>query len=194
MPDPGSATPIGSGVFEYNPKKLMISGSGIPSVTATTHARIYADLSGKYATGLALANVSGSNASISIRAFQMDGKTQVGASPGPVQLPINGYKAAFANEFVSELPEGFTGVLDITSPYPFAALTIRTLMNSSDSFLMTTFPVADANRTAPSPVVFPRIADGDGYTTQFILLSPNGAASTTLRLYGSDGSPMELEQ
>jgi hypothetical protein len=193
IPNTGTSTPVGSGVFAYNPDNLLVSESGIPAATATTHARIYADLSGQYKTGLAIANVSGSDSSITIQAFQMDGVTAAGTSNGPVLLSTNGYNAAFADEFVSGLPEGFTGVLDITSASPFAALTVRMLMESGDNFVMTTFPVADVNQPAPSPVVFPRIADGDGYTTQFILLSPNGAASTTLRLYDQNGTPIGIE-
>jgi hypothetical protein len=53
---------------------------------------------------------------------------------------------------------------------------------------MTTFPIADANTAAPSPIVFPQIADGGGYVTQFILISPIGGASTTLHFYSDDGT------
>jgi hypothetical protein len=67
-------------------------------------------------------------------------------------------------------------------------------MESSARFVMTTFPVADVNKPAPSPVVFPRIADGDGYTTQFILVDPGGAASTTLHLYDESSAPTDLGQ
>ena len=123
----------------------------------------------------------------------MDGVTAAGTSNGPVLLSTNGYEAAFVDEFVSGLPEGFTGVLDVTSASPFAALTIRMLMESGGDFVMTTFPVTDVNKTAPSPVVFPRIADGDGYTTEFILLSPGGAASATLRICNQNGTLMGIE-
>src|SRR5437899_8663393 len=35
-------------------------------------------------------------------------------------------------------------------------------------FLLTTFPIADANQPAPSPIVFPQIVDGGGSKTQSI--------------------------
>jgi hypothetical protein len=66
-------------------------------------------------------------------------------------------------------------------------------MNARNEFLMTTFPVADANQPAPEPIVFPHIADGGGYTTQFILLSPTGEANTVLRLFDEKGMPMAIE-
>jgi hypothetical protein len=74
----------------------------------------------------------------------------------------------------------FTGVLEISSIRPFAAVTLRSLNNGRGDFLMTTFPVADGARAAPSPIVFPQIADGGGYSTQFILLSATGAASFSI--------------
>jgi hypothetical protein len=188
-PTGSSHTPVGSGVFGYNPADVMVSESGIPSATATTHARVYVDLSGGHNTGLAIANVSGSGSSITINAFQNDGVTAAGTSLGAILMPTNGYKAAFADQFSTGLPEGFTGVLDISSTKPFAALTLRSLVNERNDFLMTTFPIADENQPAPSPIVFPQIADGGGYSTEFILLSPSGAASTTLYLYDESGTP-----
>jgi hypothetical protein len=193
--DSGTNTPVGSGVFGYNPGNVLVSESGIPSGTATMHARIYVDLSGNHNTGLAIANiVSSSGSSITINAYQIDGVTAAGNSMEPIPLAANGYKAAFADQFVTGLPEGFSGVLDIRSTAPFAALTLRSLVNERDEFLMTTFPVADANQPAPSPMIFPHIADGGGYTTEFILLSPGGAATTTLHLYDETGNPMEVSK
>jgi hypothetical protein len=181
LPDSDSPTPVGSGVFSYNPGTIMISESGIPSAVPTTHARIYVDLSGKYNTGLAIANVVRSGAIIKINAFQNDGVTPAGASPSPLGLDAYGHDAKFATQFITGLVPGFTGLLDISSTTPFAALTMRSLVNERGDFLMTTFPIADANSVAPSPIIFPQVADGGGYTTQFILISASGEASTTLR-------------
>jgi hypothetical protein len=188
-PDAGTSTPIGSGVFSYNPDSYMLSESGIPSAVPTTHARIYVDLSGSHNTGLAIADASGAGASITVNAFSMDGFTPIGPGQGPIQLASNGYKAQFADAFVTGLPAGFTGVLDISSETPFAALTLRSLNNERREFLMTTFPVADTNQIPSLPIMFPHIVDGGGYTTEFILISSGEAASTTLRLYDESGSP-----
>jgi hypothetical protein len=90
------------------------------------------------------------------------------------------------------LPPEFTGVLDISSTTPFAALTLRSLMNENDDFLITTFPVADMNQPAPSPIVFPQLADGGGYVTQFILLGTSGASSATISYFDNDGTPLAV--
>jgi len=192
VPDAGTPAPAGSGVFGYNPEMVLVTESGIPPASATTHARIYADLSDGHGTGLAIANLSAAASNITIKAFQEDGVTAAGSRRGPIPLPPGGYTAAFVSEFVSDLPEGFKGVLDIRSTEPFAALALRSLVNERNEFLMTAFPVADANEAAPSPLVFPHIADGGGYQTEFILLSPGGEASTALRVYDEEGMPMNI--
>ena len=81
---------------------------------------------------------------------------------------------------------------DITSATPFAALTLRSLDNERNDFLMTTFPIADADRAAPSPVVFPQIADGGGFVTEFILLDAGGASKMTLSFFDSEGRPLAV--
>lgn len=191
-PDPGSATPVGSGVFSFSPAGTLITESGIPSATPTTHARIYIDESGGHDTGLAMANANASALSVALTAFQLDGITQVGTGPN-VNLGSNQHKAAFVGELINGgLPPGFTGVLDVAASTPFAALTLRALTNSRREFLLTTFPIADATRPAPTPIVFPQIADGGGYNTQFILISTGGAVSSTLNFFGNDGSPLAV--
>jgi hypothetical protein len=79
------------------------------------------------------------------------------------------------------MPADFNGLRDISANTPFAAITIRSLYNEREVFLVTTFPVADAIRPAPSPVVLPHIADGGGYTTEFIWISPENESSITLK-------------
>jgi enterochelin esterase-like enzyme len=189
-PDSGSPTPIGSGVFSYNPGNVQTAESGIPSVLATTHARVFVDFTENYNTGLAIANINAVGANITVQAIQTDGVTPMGKSLGSLQLIGLGHDAKFADQLISGLPENFTGVLDISTPTPFAALTIRSFYNERKDFLLTTFPVADATRTAPAPVVFPHIVDGGGYVTQFILISPEGASDLSLVLYDEKAKPL----
>jgi photosystem II stability/assembly factor-like uncharacterized protein len=191
-PDAGTSTPVGSGVFVYNPVNVLVTESGVPGASATTHARIYVDLSQNHNTGLAIANISEAEAAITISAYQTDGATVAGTSQGPLKLGAHGHDSKFADQFITGLPAGFTGVLDVSSAAPFAALTVRSLTNENNDFLMTTFPVADVNQAAPSPVVFPQIADGGGYATQFILLSTSGASSATINYYDNDGVPLAV--
>jgi hypothetical protein len=186
-PDAGTATPIGSGVFGYNPADVLVTESGIPSTSPTTHAHIYVDLSGNHNTGLAIANIGDTEANITITAYKPDGLTAAGKSNGSLLLAAHEHDSKFADQFISGLPAGFTGVLDIRSATPFAAITVRSLYNENSDFLITTFPVADMTQVAPSPIVFPHIADGGGYATQFILIGTSGASNTTINYYDSEG-------
>jgi sugar lactone lactonase YvrE len=190
--DFGTATPIGSGVFGYNPVNVLVAESGVPGVSATTHARIYVDRSGNHNTGLAIANINDTSASIAFNAFETDGVTVAGTSNGPLTLIAHGHDAEFADQYITGLPAEFTGLLDISSTTPFAALTIRSLYNENGDYLMTTFPVADMNQAAPSPIVFPQIASGGGYATQILLLSAGEASSTTIHYYDNDGAPLAV--
>jgi enterochelin esterase-like enzyme len=192
-PNSGNSTPAGSGVFCYNPVNVLTTESGIPSVRSTTHARIFIDLTENHNTGLAIVNVNTVKASIAIQAFQMDGVTPAGTSRGPLQLMALGHDAEFADQFISGLPDDFMGVLDISASTPFAPLTTRSLYNEREDYLITTFPVADAARTAPSPVIFPHIGDGGGYLTQFILLNPTGSSDASLFLYDEKARPFATE-
>ena len=116
----------------------------------------------------------------------------MGISAGPLNLKKNSHTAKFASEFISGLPDNFTGILDVSSPSPFVALTLRSLVNSRGDFLLTTFPTADANRVAPAPVVFPQIVDGRGYVTEFILLSAAGPSNATINFSGGNGKPLAV--
>ncbi len=194
VPDAFSPTPVASGIFSFNPGSILLSESGIPAVSFTTHARVYVDLSGSHNTGLALANVKDVPALVTVSGYQTDGTTGVGTSRGSIQLMAGGHVAKFANEFISGLPDGFTGILDVSSSVAFAVLTLRSLINERGDFLMTTFPVATADRVAPSSVSFPQIADGGGYVTKFVMLSAGRASSVTLSFYDEDGTPVAPRQ
>jgi hypothetical protein len=109
-----------------------------------------------------------------------------------VDLNGSGHTSRFVSQLIPGLRSDFTGVLDISSLSPFVALTLRSLTNSRGNFLLTTLPIADATQPAPAPIVFPQIADGGGYITEFILLSRGGASSMTIDFYGEDGTPLAI--
>jgi pseudomonalisin len=195
IPDPGTMTPVGAGIFGFTPAAILVTQSGTPSATPTTHARIYVDMSGGHDTGLALANPGGTPVSVRVSAFQLDGITPAGTNSSLIQLAGNGHTAAFADQFIPGLPSGFTGVLDISAPSPFVALTLRSLVNARNDFLLTTFPIADFTQAVIGPLVFPQVADGGGYQTQIILLNTSSAPSTvSINYLGNDGSPLKLSR
>ncbi|MDD5541538.1 MAG: VCBS repeat-containing protein [Acidobacteriia bacterium] len=192
IPDNGSPSLVGAGVFSLVQGGILVTESGIPSAAPTTHARIYVDESRGHDTGLAMSNPNGASVNVILKTFQLDGITPVGKSNGPVNISAGGHKAAFVGQFISGIPVGFTGVLDISSPTPIAAVTLRSLTNKRGEVLLTTFPIADYNASAPFPVVFPQIAVGGGFQTQFITLSGGAADAVTLSFFGDDGSSLAI--
>jgi hypothetical protein len=162
-------------------------------------ARIYVDKSGGHDTGIAIVNPGNSDITIHALAYQADGVTPVG-DMWALDLPPSGHAAKFVGDLIPALPAGFTGVLDVTSSAPMAALTLRSLTNSRGDFLLTTFPAADVRApqqtgfiSSPASLIFPQIADGGGYRTQIILLDANGSPSTvSLRYLDDDGRPIAV--
>ena len=195
IPDITSVTPAGAEIISYSPGGTLVSETGVPSATPTTHARIYIDKSGGHDTGLAIADPGNTPLNVTLTAFQNDGSTVIGNGPSTFTINPKGNRADFVGNFISGIPNGFTGVMDISCPTPFVALTLRALYNARGDFLMTTFPIADLNQPAPTPIIFPQVADGSGggqYQTQIILLSTGNAVDTTLNYYGDDGSPLAI--
>jgi YD repeat-containing protein len=194
VPAAASATPVGAGTFSFTQGGTLVTESGVPSATPTTHARIYVDTAGGHNTGLAVVSPEGRSVRITATAYLPDGVTPAGNGPGTIDLVPGGHLPRFVGQLISGLPEGFTGVLDLVAPAPFAALTLRSLTNERGDFLLTTFPIADVTQVPPAPVVFPQIADGGGYQTQIILLNTGAASSVTLSYLGADGRPITIGQ
>jgi hypothetical protein len=191
-PDAGTATPIGAEVISFTSRGIMAKAYDIPAVAATRRARIYMDFLGGHNTALAIANPASGEASISIKAFQMDGVTDAGTSPGLIRLRTGGHSADLVSDLIPGLAAGFRGVLDISSTTPFAALALRSLKNERNDLLLMAVPIAEADRTPSLPIVFPQITDGGGYTTEIILLNAGSPVTATIKFLGETGLPLAV--
>jgi hypothetical protein len=191
-PTAGSA-PVGAGIFQLSQGGIVVTEAGVPTALPTTRARIFVDRSAGHDTGLALALPGASAAALTMKAYQTDGTTPSGTT-GTVNLVPNGHKADFVGQRVTGLPDGFRGVLEVSSATPFVALTLRSLVNGRGDFLITTFPVADLGRPAALPMVFPQAVDGEGYRTEFVFLAGLGEALATLNYFGDNGRPLQLDR
>jgi hypothetical protein len=192
-PGVGSASPVGAGVFRFaTPQGLVVTESGIPSAVPTTHARLFVDKTAGHDTGIAVAVPGAQSADVHVEAFQTDGVTAGGPVGASFTLKPNGHRANVASDLLPGLPANFIGVLDVSSSAPIVALTLRSLFNQRGELLFSTIPVADMTRPAPSPVIFPHLADGGGFQTQLILLSPITPAATIVKLFGETGAPLGI--
>jgi hypothetical protein len=191
LPDPARLTPVGAGVLSYSQGGVVVTESGIPSASLTTHARVFVDKSEGHDTGLAVANPGPIPLRVGINVYEQNGVS--GAGSGSLDVSAMGHQSRFLEELIpGGLPDEFIGVVDLSSATPFAVLTMRAFTNSRGDFLLTTFPVGIA-RQSPSPsMIFPQIAEGGGYKTQFFFLNSGPLQSLRLNFFADDGSAIPL--
>ena len=102
-----------------------------------------------------------------------------GSSPVPrvtLIVPGNGQVARFVHELFPALNGSFQGFLKTTAGAPIGVTGVRGRQNERGDFLITTtLPRNDDPIPAGSQLVFPHIASGGGYTTQFIIYGQPGS-------------------
>jgi hypothetical protein len=127
---------------------------------------------------------------------QLDGSPVAGLSPTSVSLAGSGQTSKFLAELFPALPKSFKGVLRIaTNSSAVSVVGLRAHYNERGDFLITTTPPTIESSPASSvEMIFPHLADGGGYTTQFVLFSGTAqqSSSGTLLLYDPNGQPLNL--
>jgi hypothetical protein len=199
-----STTPSGLAIFSYMKSNITITGAGVPPVNASTAFRVYAEASGDFngaqpgsvQSGVAIANPSTLGITVNFDLFTLDGvPTNL---TGSVSLVPNGHSAIFLNQIpgFANLPQNFKGVLRISVQQGFtmSLIGLRGRFNErGDLLIATTPPVAD-NSSQPTQLIFPHLANGGGYITQFILLNTDSQnpRSVSLDLRTPGGDPLAL--
>ena len=113
-------------------------------------------------------------------------------------MPPNGQVSLFLNQApgLEALPVPFQGVLRVlaTSPQGVTAAGFRAMYNERGNVLFTTTGPLSENAGTPAQLIFPHIAEGGGYTTQFIVIGGvSGQANTgVLRFFNQEGNPLNL--
>jgi sugar lactone lactonase YvrE len=200
--------PAGSGagptpliVFSYDPAGITISEAGVP-VTSGSAFRSYVEYSGaagqagNIQSGIAVANTSAASANVTFDITDLTGAPVTGISPVTVSLAASGQTAKYVSEIFPSLPNPFKGVLRITTTSSgLSVVGVRLRINERGDLLVTTTPPVNENNPPTStPMFFPQVADGGGYTTQFILFSGTAGQTTsgTLQLLKQDGSSLSV--
>jgi hypothetical protein len=99
--------------------------------------------------------------------------------------------------FPASIALPFEGVLRVssTSGSGISLIGLRGRYNERGDFLIATMPVVnEASAVSVADSYFPHIADGGGYTTQFVVFSGSAGQTTsgTLNFTGQTGSPLLL--
>lgn len=71
-------------------------------------------------------------------------------------------------------------------------LTLRLLKNGRGETLLTTLPSADLAQPALSPIIFPQVADGGGYATQFIFISGTAPGAVEINFFDDNGQRLTI--
>jgi hypothetical protein len=178
-----SSPPAATSVFSLTAGGVAVTQTGAAANDLAQTFRLLAESDATHAmqTGVAIANASSSAASIQLQLFDLSG--QFAGFSGSTTVPANGHLAAFLGELpgLQNLPASFRGILQVTSSVPITMIGLRIRYNERGDLLMSTTPaLADSAANSETTLLFPHIAVGGGYSTEFILLSPATAAGTAV--------------
>jgi hypothetical protein len=143
------------------------SEAAVPAATLGTSFRVYVERTAITSTGLAMLNTGTNPASVTLRLS--DGRQTA------LQIPAKGQRTQFIHELITDIGASFSGTLAITSDVPIGIVALRGTFSQTGEFLMSTVPIS-AGASTTSPLVFPQVADGGGYSTELLLLNGGAAA------------------
>lgn len=187
-PGNGSMTPASFAIFSDSNAGVTESEASVLPTTGTS-LRMYVEASGVPNTigsinsGVALANTSSSAATVNFSLTDLSGNP---LGTGSATLPANGQLPEFITDMFPGLTLPVKGILRVSSTSSaVSVIALRGRYNERDEFLMSTTPPTDENATpATTSLIFAQIANGGGFTTQFVLFSgtANQTASGDLHL------------
>jgi hypothetical protein len=190
-----TATPVAQVVFSFKPGgSITVSEAGVPSTSGNAF-RIYVEAVGTFGqpgsiqSGLAVANNTPRAATITFELTNLDGSNIGLPQPPSRGVPAFGHVVHFIGDLFPGLPQAFKGIVRVSSASDIAVIGLRSRYNERGDFLITTTP--PASETQPhGDLVMPHLADGAGYTTQFIIISGAGASSGVLQTIHNSGQPL----
>jgi hypothetical protein len=201
VPFAGFNTPHAFVVLNHRDAGVLTSIVGVEGQIPSNSLRMYGEAQGDFASGavgaiqssIALANPSDAPSNVVIQMRSLDG-TLLRQSP-VLQVPPNNQVALFLNQIpgFETLAAPFEGVLSITSREGITATAFISVENEQgDTLFTTTGPLSED--AGMQQVIFPHIAEGGGYTTQFVVIggmSGQGSAGV-LRFFTEQGTPLNL--
>ncbi len=193
VPSGTQPAPSGLAIFSYRTGGVTVSEAGVPALRAARSQRMYAELSGPIVTGVAVANPGLLPTTATFTLTNLAGAT-LGTSN--LTIPANGQTALFLNQLPGfQALASIQGVLKVSteSTAGLSVVALRARTNERGDFLITTTPPVDEGVNAAMPeLLFPHIADGGGFTTQFVLFGNTTveAPSGTLKMFTQAGSSL----
>jgi len=200
VPTAGGPVPTPLVIFSYKPATITVSEAGVP-VTMGTTFRMFAQLSSspQILSGIAIANATATQGTVTLSLTSLDGLTTLGTS-APQVLPASGQIVGFLDQLIPSVAgQTVQGILRITTTVSsISVVGLRARYNerqpTADFLITTTPPTLETGAPSTAERLFPHLANGGGYTTQFILFSGTAGQTSggTLSFVNSDGTPMDL--
>jgi len=194
-----TVAPAGLGIFSFASNGITVSEASVPIEAQSSAFRLYVESYNTPETGeylqsaIALANPTSYSVLANIELRSADESVLLN---GSVTIPAGGQIAQFVKELIPETPEGFNGVLRVTTTKPVAAIGLRLKKNERGDYLMSTTPSVSESTDSSNPQWFiPYVVTGNGYSTEFMIFSrkPGQFTAGSLIFTGKDGSPISWQ-
>ena len=178
-PERGSSTPSGMARFGLQDRQgVLITEAAVPASAPLHRGRIFAELGGAVRTAVAFANPNGRPADIDFYVTDSGGNR---VAEGSFTLEPYQHMAGFLNEEPFDV-ENVVGTFTFSVSPPGARVAVMAfweLTNAPGECLVAALPVlplfappSPFSGASTAPVVLPHIADGDGWSTDVILVNP----------------------
>lgn len=165
----------------------IVTETAVPALGTVRRARAYAERTDRVNTGIVVAApIAASSVSLQLR--NADGSLAATAS---LDLATGAQTARFLQELFPAFtfPAIFRGTISATASVPITMVTLRTYVNESNEFLITTAPIADLAEPPQTISYLPHFAEGSGYTTDVMLINTDSATmSGSLEWHTSSGN------
>lgn len=191
-PVPGSYSPVASTVFSFRQSGVVVTESGIAAVGNSRFFRLFAE-TGTVRTGLAVANAGSAAGTVQFELLSLAG-THI-ASSTPIQVQAGGRLSLFVDEIpgFDGIPGEFRGVLRVSADVPLTVAGLRSQKNERGEFLIAATPaLSDTSQASLSDLIFPHIVTGDGYVTEFLLLSGSAVTQGRVDFMSQSGAAAQL--
>jgi hypothetical protein len=157
----------------------VISEAGVPGVVPVTTGRIYAEVNGAATAGIVITNPLPLQITIM---FHLTDNNGADVSSGSFTLSAGQQLSRFLTDAPFNCGTPFQGTLTFTSTgFPVGVTALRGYLNERNEFLWTTLPVTYLQVNLPpiaSTTYLPHFADGQGWTTQIVLVNPTDSVIT----------------
>src|SRR5262245_34524198 len=129
---------------------------------------------------VAITNNSPSPGTVTLELNHLDGSDTGLPAPVALTIPGFGHTSKLVTELFLGLPNPFRGTVRISSELSeISVIGLRGRYNERNDFLITTTPpIHERNSAESTELLLPHVADGAGYTTQFVIFS--GSANLLL--------------